>query len=299
MSSQVCQLLHVIEGKPMMRRVSKNFVGENYATFNNVEELQENNVKLVGLVRELSAAIDQIDTSRTENVNKEVEVESKPSQDEKMETSIIENKEVLELSQKLQQSEENLEKLKLKHEEILSKKEKVIEQLNNQLDQIKSQLSDTSGTNFKLRAEVEQKEGQLKIQQKNFDVTKRRLQSLEDKSKNSGITVAKLETSLAHLRDEHQICVTKLSKAEISVGNLTKENKNLIKLEAHLRAENDMHKKQQQMQSQMMSSLESIKATLERQENEKCSTKMAEKINEMSEKCEELEKIKNKYLKTK
>jgi len=297
LSSQVCQLLHVIEGKPMMRRVSNNFVGDNYVTFNNIEELQQNNINLVKLVHELSDAINQIDATKTENVMQQVTessiavVESKPIQNEKMETSVVESKEFLDISQKLQHSEENLNKIQSKHEEVLSKKNAAIEQLNNQLDQIKAQLSETSGTNYKLRAEVEHKEGQLKIQQKNFDMTKRKLQSLEDKTKNSGTTVAKLEVSLTHLRDELQSCSTKLSRTEMSVVNLTKENKNLIKLEAQLRTENEMYKKQQQVQTQMMSSLESIKATLERQEKENSSTKMAEKLEEMSKKCEELQKM--------
>ncbi|KAL7015043.1 hypothetical protein ACKWTF_016256 [Chironomus riparius] len=299
LSSQVCQLLHVIEGKPMMRRVSNNFVGDNYVTFSNVEELQANNLKLVALVHEMSDAINQIEDTKTvkqevnanSSTSKIAAVESKQEQVEKLEVSVIESKEYLEVSQKLHQSEESLNSLKSKHQETLDKKIAAIEQLNSQLDQVKSQLSETSGTNYKLRAEIEHKEAQLKIQQKNIESTKRKLQSMEDKTKNSGTTMAKLEVSLTHLRDELQSCSTKLSRSEITIVNLTKENKNLIKLEAQLRTENEMYKKQQQIQTQMMSSLESIKATLERQESEKSSTKMAEKLDEMSDKCEELQQM--------
>ncbi|XP_070495708.1 nucleoprotein TPR-like [Chironomus tepperi] len=294
LSAQVCQLLHVIDGKPMMRKVGNNFVGENYVTFNNVEELQANNMKLVALVHELSDAISQIEsgTKVSDDVDDNLKitaVESKPIQAEKLETSVIDSKEYMEVTQKLQKSEQDLNILKTQQIEALAKSNATIEQLTIQLDQIKSQLSETSSTNYKLCAEVEHKEAQLKIQQKNFDMTKRKLQSLEDKMKNSGTTAAKLEVSLAHLRDELQSCSSKLSRSEMSIANLTKENKNLIKLEAQLRTENEMYKKHQQLHSQMMSSLESIKATVERQESEKSSTKMAEKMNEMSQKCEELQ----------
>jgi len=279
LSVQLCQVLQMIEGKT----VKNNCVAENYESFNNVEELQDGNVKLVGLVRELTNVIHQIDNSNVDDRVKTV-------QDEQMEISINENKEIYDLTKRLKVSEHNLAIFKTKYEEMLNSKNSSIDKLINQLDQTKSQLSDTSGTNIKLLAEVEHKKAQLKIQQKNFDMAKRKLQSLEDKMKSSSITIAKLENSLTHLNDELQSCSAKLSISEKSALSLTKENKNLIKLEAQLRAENEMHKEQQKVQAKMMNSLDFIKETLQRQKNDNSSAEIDEKLEEMSKNCKELEK---------
>ncbi|XP_070509109.1 nucleoprotein TPR-like [Chironomus tepperi] len=144
-----------------------------------------------------------------------------------------------------------------------SKGDSVIEQLSNQVDQLKSQLSTTLATNFKLHAEIEHKESQLKIQQKNFDMTNKKLQSLEDKNLNSAIKIAKLETSLSHVRDQLDDCASKLSVSELLTLHLTNENKNLEVMQAQLKAENEMYNAQLHIQTQMMNRLESIEAGLE------------------------------------
>ncbi|CAG9812150.1 unnamed protein product [Chironomus riparius] len=269
LSSQVCQLLDGIEDKSIIKGLDQDFEGE-------IDNVEDNNVKLFELVRELTTVIQQVDGFKANDQAEIPSIAANSNQDELMEVFHIEND--------LEKSEHDI----TKYEEMLIKKDLIIKQLSNQLDEIKTQRSDT---NFNLHLELGHKEAQLKIQQKNFDMTKKKLQSLEDKTMNLETTVAKLETSLTHLHDELQNCSSKLSESETLVLNLTKENKNLIKLEAELRTENEMHKKQQIFQTQMMSSIELIKVTLERQENVKSLSEMAKLLEEESRKCEELEKM--------
>lgn len=279
LSNQVCQLLHVIEGKPV-GRTSGDVVAENCVTFNDVKQLQENNLKLISLVRQLTTVVEELDSSGIKSQENATETECQTVED----TSHVE------LTKQLKQSADVLTKIKQKHEEQLSKKDKSMDQLKSQIEDVKNQIADLSSTNFKLRAELEHKSDQLKLQQKNMEATKRKLQSIEDKSRTANTSIARMETSMTHIRNELQSTTMRLNRAEMSVDALTKENRNLIRAEAHLRAENDVFKRQQSHQASLMNNIETIKSILERSETESSARRMAEKIEELTRNCEELEK---------
>lgn len=181
---------------------------------------------------------------------------------------------------------ENLQKL----QSTLNSREKSIDTLKSQLDTVRSQHNEVSSLNYKLKSQIDHQDSQLKLQQKNFDSLKRKTQSLEDKSRNSSSQSGKLEVSLSHLREELKNTSSRLSHAENQIEKLIRENKSLIRNEAHLKASNESLQKTNSLQAHMMSSIELIRSSMERIESEGSGGRLSEKLREMTEKCEKLEK---------
>lgn len=154
------------------------------------------------------------------------------------------------------------------------------EKTNQQLDQ----FHEVSSLNFKLKAQVEHQEGQLKLQQKNVEMYKQKIQNTEDRLQSLIASNAKMETILTNLNAEMRNADTELRNLRRKNESLCHQNQNFLRTESRLRAESEVFQRQNQLQGHMMNNLEFIKASLERSENES-RAKMEEKFEEVNSEC--------------
>jgi nucleoprotein TPR len=119
----------------------------------------------------------------------------------------------------------------------ISEKHQNDEMIDIQLDSLRTELSEVSTTNCKLRAQVEHLDGQLKVQQKNISTYKKQIQALEDRNKNYESTIVKHEKAMTYLRNEAMDSTSKLNRAEMMIEKLSQENRMLKDSEIHLKAE--------------------------------------------------------------
>ncbi|KAG5669255.1 hypothetical protein PVAND_017147 [Polypedilum vanderplanki] len=281
MSHQVCELLSSIEGKKNDENKKSDF-----STFRNIEELQQNNVQLVNLVRELTASIEELEKKKDLKIDESQNLKSSKieSQSAKIDGQISKT----ENSMPNQQNESNLAQ---SYSDSLKEKIKIqqtqIESLNNQLTSLKTQLTEVQSLNFKLKSQLEHSDGQLKLQQKNFEMMKKKMQTVDEKNQNSMTTIAKLETTLVHLREQLRDTTMKLTKTENSLASINYENKTLVRSEAQNRAKIETQEKQSKINGHLITNLEFIRSSIERIENSGSALKLKEKCEELEQQLEE------------
>lgn len=142
------------------------------------------------------------------------------------------------------------------------------EEMSNQYITLKDQFNEISSLNFKLKTQVDHQQGQLKLQQKNVEMYKNKIQISDERLQTSITTNARLETILTNVNSELRNLQMELNNTRRRNESLTQQNQNLLKSEARLKAESEVYNQQNQLQSHMMSSLEFIKNLMERSEND-------------------------------
>lgn len=197
------------------------------------------------------------------------------------------NKKITNLEQKIKDGDHELKTLKEEYENYRKEKRQNDEMLNKQFDSLRTELREVSTINCKLRAQVEQHDGQLKLQQKNIATYKKQIQTLEERNKNYESTIIKHETAMAYLRDEAMNSSAKLSRSEIMMEKFTQENRMLKDSESRLKAEREVLYRERQSNSLVLNNLEMIKTTMERSENDG-KMRMESRLDELSRECSAL-----------
>lgn len=149
---------------------------------------------------------------------------------------------------------------------------------------MREKFQEISSLNFKLKSQVEHQEGQLKLQHKNVEMYKQKIQNSDDRLQSLIASNAKMETILTNLNAEMRNADTELRNLRRKNESLTQQNQNFQRAESRLRAESEVFQRQNQLQGHMMSNLEFIKASIERAENES-RAKMEEKFEEVNSEC--------------
>ncbi|XP_044766896.1 nucleoprotein TPR isoform X2 [Coccinella septempunctata] len=335
LSRQVCHLLQEVEQCRMGSSLtspemdfadsfsSADIITKKLVVFNDIQELQQNNRKLLSLVRELSEKQEEAEAfdpanfallkSKLDDLREQQQelLEEKEKQYKMLETlknqrdmyknlyaqavkangddTLLNLQESMDVSkitkdspdsqrsdEKLVRDLENqLESLKKEMEQIRTEKDSYKEEklanekmLDEQLTSLRKENKDLTKLNCKLVAQSEVNEEKFKVMKNNMEVLKKQITALEKQNKIFNDSILKHEQTVNYLRDDAMEAHSKLSKAEVMLGNIEKENSLLRDSEARARREYESMKQQYNSQHLIQSNIELIKATLERTDSE-------------------------------
>ncbi|KAJ8942930.1 hypothetical protein NQ318_003815 [Aromia moschata] len=127
-------------------------------------------------------------------------------------------------------------------------------------------------------------EEKFKVMQNNMEIYKKQIIALEKQNKIYSEAIIKHEQAATYLKDETLQCQTKLSKAEVILGNLQKENALLRDAEQRLLKERESLKRDSHQQNLIKTNIELIKATLERTDAE-ARLKLEARLDEAHREC--------------
>eukprot|EP00092_Neocalanus_flemingeri_P000848 GFUD01000905.1.p1 GENE.GFUD01000905.1~~GFUD01000905.1.p1 ORF type:complete len:1977 (-),score=934.20 GFUD01000905.1:29-5959(-) len=259
-------------------------------TFHNVMELQQKNIELLAVVRELSAGQEAAEASRLEEKTAEVrqELDTALRQVEELRTArerqqlmvenIIQQKEMYKSMVSGQATvtparggEGDRQKLQLELEEVKKdfveyKEEKGVNDrmVVESMDKLKEDLHEARLKVAKLSSQEEYSTERFKIMMTNHESLKKQLSALEDRNKQLHNISGKHETSVTALRRELMECQTKLSRAEVQSEHLQMKNGQLASTQARLEAERDVLLKEKSSNSRIEANLQQIQLNLER-----------------------------------
>lgn len=124
---------------------------------------------------------------------------------------------------------------------------------------MRNENKDLTRANVKLTLQVEMNEDKFKILANNIEIYKSQINALEKKTNIYSETIVKHEQTITYLKDEAMQAQTKLSKAEVMLANLEKENALLKDSEGRLLRERELLKRESHSQSLMRTNIELIK----------------------------------------
>jgi len=261
-------------------------------TFHNVTELQQKNIELLAVVRELSAGQEAAEASRLEEKTAEVrqELDTALRQVEELRTArerqqlmvenIIQQKEMYKSMVSGQTSvtpsrvgEGNNLKMQKELEEVKKdfaeyKEEKAVndKMVGETVDKLREDLHEARLKVAKFSSQEEYSTERFKIMTTNHESLKRQLTALEDRNKQLHNISGKHETSVTALRKELMECQTKLSRAEVQAEHLQMKNGQLGAVQARLEAERDVLLKEKSSNSRIEANLQQIQINLQRNE---------------------------------
>jgi len=261
-------------------------------TFHNVVELQQKNIELLAVVRELSAGQEAAEATRLEEKTAEVrqeldtalrqveELRAARERQQLMVENIIQQKEMYKSMVSGQSSStptkaSEVDKIKLQKEleEIKKdfteyKEEKGVndKMVSETVDKLREDLHQSRLKVAKLSSQEEYSTERFKIMNTNHESLKRQLTALEDRNKQLHNISAQHETSVTALRRELMDCQTKLSRAEVQSEHLQMKNGQLAATQARIEAERDVLLKEKSSNSRIEANLQQIQLNLERNE---------------------------------
>jgi len=262
-------------------------------TFAEVSELQQRNIELLAVVRELSAGQEAAEQTRIEEKTAEVkqELDTALRQIEELRTArerqqlmvenLIQQKEMYKSmvntngssgSQgKMVEGEKNkllqeLERVKKDFAEYKEGKQEndkisssITEKLREDLHEAKIKLA-------KLSSQEEYHNEKFKIMNSNLESSKKHNNALEDRNKQLHDITAKHEASINVLRRELTDCQNQLSKSELQIDSLEMKNRHLLSTQTRLEAERDVLVKERNSTSRIEANLQQIQLNLQRNE---------------------------------
>ncbi|VEN38999.1 unnamed protein product [Callosobruchus maculatus] len=179
------------------------------------------------------------------------------------------------LRDKVKELQGTIEKLNteidmLKEENDTYRKEKTANEKISleQMETLRAEVNDLTRLNIKLCSHADVSEEKFKVMKNNIEIYKKQIVALEKQNKIYSVSIIKHEQAATFLKDETLQFQAKLSKAEVMLSNLQKENALLRDAEQRLLEERESLKRDQHQQNQINSNMELIKATLERTDAE-------------------------------
>ncbi|CAH0546355.1 unnamed protein product [Brassicogethes aeneus] len=175
---------------------------------------------------------------------------------------------VQEMENKIDSLKKQVEHLNKENETYRNEKNANEKMLLEQLDNMRAEVKELTRLNCKLSSQTEVNEEKFKIMQNNTEIYKKQITALEKQNKIYSEAIIKHEQAATYLKDETIQAQSKLSRAEVMLGNLQKENALLRDAESRLVKDKEMVKRQTHQQNLIQSNIELIKATLERTDAE-------------------------------
>ncbi|VEN40792.1 unnamed protein product [Callosobruchus maculatus] len=179
------------------------------------------------------------------------------------------------LRDKVKELQGTIEKLNtkiemLKEENDTYRKEKTANEkiLLEQMETLRAEAKELTRLNGKLCSHADVNEEKFKVMKNNVEIYKKQIVALEKQNKIYSDSIIKHEQAATYLKDETLQSQAKLSKAEVMLSNLQKENALLRDAEQRLLKERESLKRDQHQQNLIKSNMELIKATLERTDAE-------------------------------
>ncbi|GAB6032810.1 hypothetical protein CHUAL_012012 [Chamberlinius hualienensis] len=315
LNRQICHLLKEIEilkGRKVFEddqfqdgdhNLADSVITDNLVLFKDITELQNQNQKLLAVVRELGesrqeeeseahdkrvtelkaeleAALQQITDLRDER-NKQNEVvtsiirqrdmyrmmTSKTDNDERVSDNVKTDLQKVLSPPKSFNSEAELQKLK---EEYVSYKKETAENiktLNEELEKVKDERVLLHLENTKISSQLEFANDRFKDLQNVADGYKKEMAALFSRNEKLSGLASKHEEISTALRNEAVSVQTKLSLLEVELTNSRREKTLLHQSEAHLQGEIEALKRERIGQAALLMNLQSIQQNLESSEN--------------------------------
>ncbi|XP_063920607.1 nucleoprotein TPR isoform X2 [Zophobas morio] len=175
---------------------------------------------------------------------------------------------IQELTTQIENYKKKIEHLKNENETYRKEKTANEKILLEQLEGMRAEIKELVKANCKLSSQLENNEEKFKIAQNNIEIYKKQINALEKQNKIYNETIIKHEQAITYLKDETMQSQTKLSRAEVMLANLQKENALLKDAEMRLVRERENMKRESHTQNMIQTNIELIKATLERTDAE-------------------------------
>ncbi|CAD5114207.1 DgyrCDS3352 [Dimorphilus gyrociliatus] len=289
---------------------SSSIISENLVTFKNISELQEQNQKLLALVRELStqqedaekAAVDQ----RTGELQKKLEgaldeitiMKDTRQKQEKMIKLVIEQRDTfkqISMDQAVKSpsgmntsdteiSKEGKKMLKEAQEEFAAYRKEKFENdriIGEELERYRKESTEAKMKCARLSSQLDHAQERSKAIQSNADGYKKESDILRDRNSKLSEMIVKHETVISSLKEQLLSVQGKLSTLEISNENLRSERDHYKSSETQLRREQDSLIANQKSRDVLLANLNSLQERLEKSEMES-RTKLEKKV-EMAE----------------
>ncbi|KAG5668210.1 hypothetical protein PVAND_016159 [Polypedilum vanderplanki] len=273
MNHQIYSLLSVIEGRKVSGETrTYDFILHNFGTYKDIEELQENNLKLMHIVKELSVKVDELEKMKIDRENLEISSETTQT------ASSFDSDSFESITEKIMQDQvtqtcENSQEIKMEN------------------------FIEIQTKNLQLLAKIEDLKNQLELYEKNHEMAQKMIQNLSEKNSKFSSTISKLEENLNEQKIENQETKLKLQNSQNSLEKLEKENQKLILTAVEEKAKFDAQLKISQSSNHMMTNLEFIRASIERIESEGSAKIMQQQLeNERKNFISENEKLKDEIL---
>ncbi|BFY99561.1 hypothetical protein BsWGS_02600 [Bradybaena similaris] len=300
---------------------SSTIITEKLVTFRNIEELQQQNQRLLEVCRELSDKKEQEEREATSERTRELKeqldavllevehlkdarsrqaemveaiirqrdmyrvllqhgsspseitavapVTSTPVQPVLKGTAATQDKSALEASRKeLQDTQNALKELRAEFDAYKKDKADNDKLQNETLEKAQHSLSEMRVANTKLSTQLEYATERYKIIQDNAAGYKKEIDLLQERSHKSAAMILKLESSVAHFKEELMGAQENVARWQVQVENLKAEKELLKNSEKRLIMELDNMRREQTSQSLLMASLQAIQNNQERAEFE-------------------------------
>lgn len=159
--------------------------------------------------------------------------------------------------------------------------------LLEQIENMRGEVKELTRLNCKLSSHCEAYEEKFKVMQNNMEIYKKQITALEKQNKIYNESIIKHEHAATYLKDETIQSQTKLSKAEVMLGNLQKENALLRDSENRLLKERESLNQDFHQRNLMSTNVELLKAALERT-NAESNLRLESRLDEAHRECSAL-----------
>ncbi|XP_060520751.1 nucleoprotein TPR isoform X2 [Cylas formicarius] len=184
--------------------------------------------------------------------------ESTPNYDDKLH----------DLQAKIDKYKKQIDQIKEEYETYRKEKSDHEKILVEQIDSMRGEIKELTRTNCQITAHAEMNEEKFRVLNNNSEIYKKQITALEKQNRIYSESLIKHEQAASYLKDETIQSQTKLSKAEVMLSHLQKENALLKDAETRLTKEVEMLKRHSHEHSLLHTNLELIKATIERTDAE-------------------------------
>ena len=261
-------------------------------TFSEVSELQQRNIELLAVVRELSAGQEAAEQTRIEEKTAEVKQELDTALRQIEELRAARERQQLMVENLIQQKEmykslannsgqtsgikmaegdktkllQELEKVKKDYAEYKEGKAENDKISNEITEKLREDLHEAKIKLAKLSSQEEYNSEKFKIMNTNLESSKKHNAALEERNKQLHEITAKHELSVTALRKELMDYQDQVSKAELQVDSLQMKNRHLMSTQGRLEAERDVLLKEKNSTSRIEANLQQIQINLQRNE---------------------------------
>eukprot|EP00794_Sanderia_malayensis_P010976 gene10976-12139_t len=284
---------------------SSQVISEHLVSFRNIEELQEQNQKLLAVVRDLSEEREKQEKDCSPEKMKELsskldfafdQVKQLKEEREKQENIIhtlvkqrdmykvlynVEDRPEISSSSFMQQSmqvtsaeaDEEVKKTKAYLDKALEEYEKYKKEskekecsLEEKIEKIEEKTSSLRIENQSLKGKLEFLEEKNNMQQKTNEGLKREANALTEKSRGLETALSKAQKEAVFYKQELELANDKRINAEVSVKSLAAEKRLIKETEQRLMQENKTLVEHQRSRNVLLTNLQTIQNNLERQE---------------------------------
>lgn len=188
------------------------------------------------------------------------------------------------LQAELEKARKDIERVKEESDAYRNEKLTNEKMLLEQVEKMRGELQELTKQNSKLSAKCETNDELFKIAKNNAEIYKQQIEKLEERNKIYSDSVIKHETSISYLKDQVLEAQTKLSRAEVLLSSLQKENALLRDSESRLLKERELLKTEMHSSKLLHTNIELIKASLDRNDAES-KLRLEEQLSEAHREC--------------